>query len=279
MTDQTLDSIMSGAPAPVVAPEPLVDEPETVITDPVPNEIDTDLVEGEPHPDEKTGEPDPKIGAAFKAQREGQAKRYTEQVADFERKLEAQNAAWEQRFERLLQSVTPKTPAETPDFYTDPQAAVRNEIQPAVQSFAEQMQAHREATSRMMAMEKHGNEAVTEAYGALADELRTNPAAQFEYQRIMASPHPFGELVTWHQKQSVLKDIGTDPNAYREKVRAELLAEIQSTGHVPAAPQRTTPAAPLASMPSNLADARNAGARAGPAWAGPPSLTDIFQKG
>ena len=63
--------------------------------------------------------------------------------------------------------------------------------------------------------------------------------------------------------------------AYRERVRAELLAEL-GTQQATAEPATTVPAV----MPSNLAGARNVGSRSsGPAYAGPTPLSDIFDRG
>lgn len=99
--------------------------------------------------------------------------------------------------------------------------------------------------------------------------MRVNPAAAGEYQAIMQSRHPYGTLVEWHKKREAAQEIGDDPAAYRERLKAELLAEMQSA---PAA------SAPTPVMPSNLAGARNVGSRSGPAWSGPQPLNDIFDR-
>ena len=123
----------------------------------------------------------------------------------------------------------------------------------------------------MLAEEKHGADAVKEAYQALAAEMQSNPSSQAEYQAIMQARHPYGALVDWHKKRQVASEIGNDPAAYREKLKAELLAEMQAQQPEPV--QSATPV-----MPSNLAGARNVGSRSGPAWSGPQPLTDIFDR-
>ena len=159
-------------------------------------------------------------------------------------------------------------PPQAPDWFQDPDAALRDRISPIEQALAQQ----REQMSQLMAEEKHGREAVSAAMQAIQDEVDRNPAARFEVQRMMQSPHPYGALVEWHKQRSVLSEIGTDPAAYRERLKAEILAEINATGVVP---QAGTSAAKPA-LPSNFADQRNAGGRAGPAWSGPKPITDIF---
>lgn len=159
---------------------------------------------------------------------------------------------------------------QSPDWFQDPDAALRERISPLERAMVNQ----REQMSQLMAEEKHGREAVAAAMQAIQDEVERNPSARFEVQRMMTSVHPYGALVDWHKQRNVLSEIGTDPVAYRDRVKAELLAEIQQTGVVP---QAVTPARPA--MPSNFADQRNSGSRTGPGWAGPKPINDIFATG
>ena len=86
------------------------------------------------------------------------------------------------------------------------------------------------------------------------------------------SPNRYAAAVQWHKRQQVAAEIGDDPVAFREKVKAELLAELQQKT------ETEQPAQPAPVMPSNLATNRNVGARSGPAWGGPPTLGDIFKR-
>lgn len=278
MADEpTLDSILSGE---ATAQQIDVDEPEGLITDPVENKIGTEQVEGQ-SPDDAPeasaeAEGDKKVGAAFKAQRETQAKRYTEQVADFQQQLAANNAAWEQRFQALLAQVRPpqqQTEAPPPpDFFADPRAAVQAELAPVIQA----QLAQREAFSGMIAMDKFGEEAVNEAYNWLAQRKFSDPAGfAVDYPRIMSDPHPYGAMIRAYRQSQTLSEIGNDPNAYRERLKAEILAELNPGQGTPA--PRTNGATRGAALPSNFADARTAAPRSGPGWSGPPSLREIFK--
>lgn len=257
-----LDSILSGKGA--VASEPVVEE-----------QVEAPEAQAAPETDidEQAGQGDEQAGQkmvpheALHAEKQ-KVKRYTEQVADFERKLAEQNTAWERRFEQLIQTVRPQPQQEkppAPDFWENPDAYLTQKLTPVQQ----QMQQQREEFSLMMANEKYGAEAVQEAYRAIASEVEANPAARAHVQAIMQTPHPYGALVDWHRKRQAAAEIGDDPAAYRERLKAELLAEMQG-----AAPAAATP--PV--MPSNLAGARNVGSRSGPAWSGPQSLNDIFDR-
>lgn len=87
---------------------------------------------------------------------------------------------------------------------------------------------------------------------------------------VMESTDPGETLVRWFKRDQITKEVGDDPVAYREKVRAEVLAEQNQ----PTAKQ------PVANgpMPSNLAAVRSVGSRSGPQWGGPAPIPDIFDR-
>lgn len=198
-------------------------------------------------------------------------KRYTEQVADFEKKLTEREAAWERRFEQLIGVVKPKEPElQAPEFWDKPEDFVKAQLSPVTQ----QIQQQREEFSQLMAVEKHGADTVSAAYAALEAELRSNPAAGAQYQSIMKSAHPYGALVEWHKRAQAQAEIGSDPEAYKAKLREELKAEFLA--ETQGGTQQAQTPAPV--MPSDLASVRNVGNRSGPAWSGPQSLNDIFKR-
>jgi hypothetical protein len=169
---------------------------------------------------------------------------------DFGKQLADANAAWERRFAEVVAAVRAPSGAAS-GAAEPPDGAVREQV------------------SQMMAIEKHGSEKVEAAYQALANAIGSDPQVQDTYRRIMAAPHPYGELVTWHEQQ-VLSEIGSDPKAYRERLRAELLAELQN-----GAPRAADPAP---AMPSNFAQGRSAGPRCGVTWSGPQPLSAIMKR-
>src|SRR5690606_30324013 len=150
-------------------------------------------------------------------QREKEAR---EEAKEFQRQLH-QLQGQMQALLQQRQPQAPQQPQKAPDFWEDPNGFVRHQMTPVQQ----ELQNQREAFSRMMAEDKFGAEAVSGAYQALGMAMQTDPSAQADYQRIMQSPHPYGELVTWHQRRQLLAEVGSDPNAYREKLRQEIMAE------------------------------------------------------
>lgn len=263
MTD--LDSILSGKGAAAPTPE-AVAEPNTEQQTPqVESEAQGAEAEGN---GEQGGRQKMVPQEALHAEKQ-KVKRYTEQVAEFDRKLVEQNATWERRLEQIIGAIAPQPkPQEqqqAPAFWEDPNAFVTSALTPVQQQIKQQQ----EAFSLTLAEEKHGAETVANAFNALKAAMQTNPAAAGEYQAIMQSRHPYGALVDWHKKHEAAQEIGSDPAAYREKLKAEILAEMQAATPAPA---------PTPVMPSNLAGARNVGSRSGPAWSGPQPLNDIFDR-
>lgn len=242
--------------------------PETAVVE---NETETQAeTEGE-QPQSSEHETQMVPVSALQAER-GKVKRYTEQVAEFQRQMAEQR----QMIERLSQQLAPKPPEQPQqptDYWDDPQGWTQQQLVQALTPIVQSMGGQREQLSQIQAVAQHGEETVNKAYEAMAELSRTNPEkVRDDYARIMQSPHPYGALVEWHRKQQVLAEVGTDPQAYKEKLKAELLAELQKQAPAPGA--QNSPSA----MPSNFATTRNVGTRSGPNWAGPSPIDDIFAK-
>lgn len=267
----TLESILSGErePAPVETTTSPAATPETTQEQP----------QGQPEPsssDEPQADETGKVPLAALHAERSKVKRYTEQVAEFQKKLEDQNAQWEARFAQMMSAVAPKQaqpePAPAPEIWDDPNAFVRSQASELVNPLQERMF----AMARQVAEIQFKPETVNEATQAFD---RARAAGQIDpviAQRIMNAPNPFAAAVQWHQHTSVMSEIGSDPAAYKQKlaeeIRAQVMAELQQGTPTPAATQ----AAPV--MPSNFATARNVGTRTGPAWSGPTPIQDIFNR-
>lgn len=166
----------------------------------------------------------------------------------------------------------PKT--EPVDFFSDPEGALNQRLQPFQQQFQQTVSSLTLRASKAEAVAVHGKQAVDEMDKALGEAMQAgDPEVHHLRAQMMNSDDPAGVAMDWFQRRRVLSEVGTDPQAYREKLRAEIRAEMQAelNGGSPA-PQ------PAPVMPSNLAGARNVGTRAGPAWSGPTPLTDIFAR-
>lgn len=128
-----------------------------------------------------------------------------------------------------LQAKLPKAePAKVPDVFEDPNGFLQHGVQQAVDPISQQVGKLTEFYSRKDAVREHGEEKVTAAYQALDQAAsRGDPEARAVVARVKQSMDPFGDMVTWHSKQSVFQQIGNDPNAWFEKELEKRLADPQ----------------------------------------------------
>jgi len=135
-----------------------------------------------------------------------------------------------------------------PDLFADPDAFIAAQRAQMAQALWNE----RLNMSEMVVREayKATPQVVDEAVEAFKAEAARNPVLGAELQR---QRNPYGYVVEWHQRQKALAEIGDDPRSYREKlaaeIRAQVLAEIQQAAPVqPARPPM--PPRSLASAPS-----------------------------
>lgn len=163
------------------------------------------------------------------------------------REIREQREAAEQRAQRLEREFTDsqarmrqleahirqltEKPKEPPDFYADPAAFVDDRLNPARQELGKELGQMKEGFSKLIAVDKFGEEAVMAAYNELEQQMRTG-SGQYDYARIMRSPHPYGELVKWHKQHVAKQTVGDDPSAWFEKQLEERLKDPTYQGKV-----------------------------------------------
>ena len=128
-----------------------------------------------------------------------------------------------------------------PDFYADPEGFLAQQRQ-AVQQMVWN---ERLNTSEALAKRDHGEELVTAAAEAFKAAAGASPALAAEFS---SQSDPYGFVVNWHKRQTVLSQIGNDPDAYRarieQEIRERLLAEMQPAAPAPKAPPPSMAAVP-----------------------------------
>jgi len=212
--------------------------------------------------------------SALQAER-GKGKRYTDQVADFDKRMEATNQAWERRFNQMMDRLAPKhqpQQEQPPDFLTDPDAALAHRLAPIQQDVSGYGMNAVRLASEARAMAKHGTETYSKMEKALQAAMDAgDPEVSVLAMQVQRASDPAAVAMAWYERR---------PEVVRDKLRAEFQAELQQLGWVaPEGAQGVPPPAKTAPvMPSNLAGARNVGTRAGPAWSGPKPLADIFKR-
>lgn len=117
--------------------------------------------------------------------------------------------------------------APPPNVFEDPDAFVDHRVQPLVKEFRQVIQTQNdrwEALSREIAYKDHGKEKVDAAQNAMKTALQSgDQQARMEYQRIVNSVNPYGELMAWNQRVTTLQQVGPDPQAWLNKQLEEKL--------------------------------------------------------
>jgi hypothetical protein len=162
---------------------------------------------------------------------------------DAEARLEALSRQVEALSARVPQPQAAEPPP-APVLWDDPDQYIQHHLSP----LAQRMQAQQEFISEALAAQAHGQETVEAAKAALNDLRSRDPKAAAGIARaLMQERHPYDALVQWHKRETAVAEIGTDPAAYREKLKAEILAELQAGG-APAATGARPPAIDLPSL-------------------------------
>lgn len=156
-----------------------------------------------------------------------------------------------------------------------PSSQQQQQPAPAMLTYENALLNERMNMSEMMVRQQHGDADVDGALEVFQKAVQENPAlgAQLAQQR-----HPWQFMFDQAKRIQAMSEIGSDPAAYRQKVRDEILAELQQQGAAsPAQPvAAAAPAAPV--IPKSLATARSAAPRTAQAWTGPTALTDILKR-
>lgn len=198
-------------------------------------------------------------------------KRYTEEVASLRQEISERDAAWERRIAQLVQANQPKQEAQpVPDWFENPTEATRHHVTEQVSPVFEQFSQQLLAIAKDNAIGRFTEEKVDAAEKAFVSAMQNRQLDPADYQKVVSSPNRYAAAVQWHSRQLAQAEIGDDPAAYKAKLESEILEKY---GIKPGEQDK-----PASVMPSNLAGARNVGNRSGPAWAGPPTLTDIFKR-
>jgi hypothetical protein len=123
-------------------------------------------------------------------------------------------------------------------------------------------------TSEAALRRQIGAEAVREVQTAFRAAATADPSL---WNKLYDQPDPYEWAHQHVQQQRVISEIGSDPDAYKNKLRAEIEAQVRAElGTAPAAPQSS----PAAGIPPSLANVRSSAPR-GQVFSGPPSMDDI----
>jgi hypothetical protein len=142
--------------------------------------------------------------------------------SDARRVAEAETRELRARLENLernqRQPPQPQQQPERPDMFADPEGFERQLRADITADFA----ARHVNASLTDAREEHG-EKFDQAY---QDLIRAGQSGDRQtVQQVWDSPNPGRALMRWHNRQQVIRDVGTDPSAYRNKIAQDLMRD------------------------------------------------------
>lgn len=166
-----------------------------------------------------------------------------------------------QMLERQLQQhQQPRQQQETPDFWSDPDAA----LQRFTHTMQQTMQQQRLDMSETYARQAHKD--FDEQLATFADMAARDPSLT---RQMMASANPAEFAYQTAKRNQIMQEIG-DPESYEQRVRAKVLAELE------AAQKAETEKLIKEQIPGSFSDTRGTGGGKSTAWTGPPSLDQIL---
>lgn len=123
--------------------------------------------------------------------------------------------------------------------------------------------------SEAMLREQHGNADVEAKLAAFQREAARDPGLRVALRQ---QAHPWAWMYRQAERALALEEIGSDPDAYRSRVREEVRVELAAQATQAAAAGARPPFAP------SLAAGRSSAPRAAGAWSGPSALDDILRR-
>ena len=115
-------------------------------------------------------------------------------------------------------------------------------------------------------MREIGDEKLGEYVNEFRQMAQADPTL---FGKLYSQPHPYNWMTREVDRLRLVRDVGSDPAAYREKILAEGRAQWEAEKAAPAP-------SPALGMQPSLAGARSVAGRTAGAWTGEPSLDDVL---
>lgn len=230
------------------------------------SDTDVDIRPSMPEPQETGEKPDPEPNQADEpeagpppaddARRAG-----LEAGIAAERKKRQEIEAQLEQLRREMEARTQEPAAPPPSIWEDENGALSHVRNDAVSAAVQQATFNaRLDMSEMMARQAHPD--FEDMKAEFVKMMQENPALQ---QQALSDPHPWQKAYQIAKNARTMNELGaTDIETLTAKLREQILAE-----------QQAQPAAPR--IPPSLSTQRSVSSRNGPAWSGPPPLTDLLK--
>jgi hypothetical protein len=154
-------------------------------------------------------------------------------------------------------------PQPPPDPATNPQGWAQHVVQQQQAALLNE----RLNNSEMMLSDKIGAEKLSEYVAEFRNLANADPTL---FGKLYSQPHPYAWLTREVDRLRLVRDVGDDPAAYREKILAEERVKWEAEAKATPAPS------PAAGMQPSLGTARSVAGRTAGSWTGEPSLDDVL---
>jgi hypothetical protein len=181
---------------------------------------------------------------------------------------ERQREAYEQELSQLRQQMQAlQQPREPIDIFANPEAYTQS----IEQQMGEKLRAMEANFSLRLAHNKHG-EVFTEAF----QEVMQRPLQDPMRQQVINSSDPGETLVSLYQRERTLKEVGTDPAAYRAKILEDALKDPSFLAQAMQSARQTAGAQPKPNNKIDLPPSLNKVASANSGEDGDDSDSSVF---
>lgn len=154
---------------------------------------------------------------------------------------------------------------QAPDWFENPEAATKAALNPMLEPIQQLAVQAKQRADRLEAAFQYSREDVEAAEKAFNEAANSGQMDPNEWARIQNSPNPFAAAVEWHKRNTVLSEVGTDPNAWLEKKLEERLNDPQflakAIERVRGQPAATGAASNLTRLPPSLNKAAGSAVR------------------
>lgn len=132
--------------------------------------------------------------------------------------------AMERQLAEMRQQAQPKP--EPVDFYADPDAALKQRLDPVEQRMQEMQQNFNLRASKVEAVSTYGREAVVDMEKSLGEAMNSgHPGLSMLRAQMRESDDPVGVAMQWHQREKLLKETGGDLSAYKSRTLEDALKD------------------------------------------------------
>lgn len=154
-----------------------------------------------------------------------EAKRAAERRAEENERKARELEAMLQNIQRQQQPQQPQVNLVDALFGDKPEEALTQVVNPMLEPFQRMAVEAKTRADRLEAAFQYTREEVEAAEKAFNEAAASGQMDRNEWARIQNSPNPFAAAVEWHKRNTVLSEVGTDPNAWLEKKLEERLSD------------------------------------------------------